>query len=303
MRLGPLALILLAAACTNDDPGVGPAVLVASIVEEYEDLEFFGGISGLDLGKDGREITLLSDSGHVIAGQLGRDDEGRPTGLRRWRVGFIAEPEGLDVGRGGLDAEGLAMTDAGLFASLERIHAVWHISVEGEVEEQLPRPPEFEELQENSSLEALAADADGALYTLPERSGEWTRPFPVWRYVDGAWTHAFDLPRSGGFLAVGADFGPDGRLYLLERRMPLPFRFATRVRRFDVEDGRVTGETTLVETARGTHDNLEGIAVWRDDEGAIRLTMVSDDNHSRFQQTQIVEYRMPPELEAAAEAR
>src|SRR5690606_21625142 len=128
------------------------------------------------------------------------------------------------------------------------------------------------------------------LYTLPEGRGWWRRPFPVWRYADGAWARAFELPRQGQYLPVGADFGPDGRLYLLERRMPLPFRFGSRVRRFQIEDGRVAAEEVLLETAPGTHDNLEGLAVWRDDTGAIRLTMVSDDNHSDLQEAQIVEY-------------
>jgi hypothetical protein len=48
----------------------------------------------------------------------------------------------------------------------------------------------------------------------------------------------------------------------------------------------------LLETATGTYDNLEGLAVWRDDAGAIRLTMISDDNFKSFQVTQFVEYRV-----------
>jgi hypothetical protein len=195
------------------------------------------------------------------------------------------------------------VTDAGIFISLERLHEVWRVSPDGEVIERLPRHPDFAALQGNASLEALAADAEGALYALPERSGSWTRPFPVWRYADGVWSRAFEVPRRGRFLPVGADFGPDGRLYLLERRMPLPFDFATRVRRFEIVDGQIVSEETLLETPPGLHDNLEGLAVWRDDDGAIRLTMVSDDNYSRFQKTEIVEYRLQAELDAAAEAR
>jgi hypothetical protein len=50
-----------------------------------------------------------------------------------------------------------------------------------------------------------------------------------------------------------------------------------------------------LETVPRTHDNLEGIAVWRDAEGFIRLTMISDDNgRAPFQRTEFVEYRVLP---------
>ena len=40
----------------------------------------------------------------------------------------------------------------------------------------------------------------------------------------------------------------------------------------------------------GVHGNLEGLAVWQDPAGQIRLTMVSDDNYLPFMRGQIVEY-------------
>lgn len=300
LRLVPLILIILTT-CTHGGTK-GPAVLVASVVEDY-DLGFFGGFSGLELGPDGREITLLMDSGLLIHGLLHRDPEGRPTGLRRWVLVPITAPETVELTWRGLDTEGLAIGPDGMFVSLERVHMVWRVSDAGEALEVLPRHADFEALQDNSSFEALAVDAEGRLYTLPERSGEWGRPFPVWRYDGVGWTRVFDLPRRGRFLAVGADIGPDGRFYLLERRLFLPFGFATRVRRFTIEGDSVRDEETLLETPLGMHDNLEGLAVWQDATGGIRLTMVSDDNRSRFQETQIVEYVLPPELDAAAQGR
>src|SRR5690606_34680041 len=98
--------------------------------------------------------------------------------------------------------------------------------------------------------------------------------FPVFRFRNGAWDQPFTLPRRGGFLPVGADIGPDGRFYLLERELSSIFGFKSRVRRFDLSETGLTGEVTLLETASGTHDNLEGLAVWRDGAGAIRLTMI-----------------------------
>lgn len=297
-----VALILLTMACSSVARDTYPAVFVSSLVEEY-DLPFFGGISGVELSDDGRKISLVIDSGLLIVGDLFRDGNDDPGGLREWKLVPIKVPPGTVRDLRAVDTEGIAITDAGIFVSLERIHEVWRIAPDGKLAERLPRHPDFRRLQNNSSLEALAADEDGALYTLPERSGDWDVPFPVWRYADGEWTHAFDLPRRGRFLAVGADFGPDGRLYLLERRVLIPLGFATRVRRFTLGEGGVVDEETLLETALGTHDNLEGIAVWRDRNGDIRLTMVSDDNFSMFQETQIVEYRIPSSLDETAHAR
>ena len=51
-------------------------------------------------------------------------------------------------------------------------------------------------------------------------------------------------------------------------------------------------DDTLLETPTGTHENLEGLAVWRDPEGRLRLTMVADDNFNLFLRNQIVEYRL-----------
>ncbi len=303
MRLGLVALTLFAAVSCTDGRADGPAIFVASIEESYGHVGFFGGFSGMDLGPDGQDITLLTDSGNMIFGRLHRDADGRPVGLRRWRFVPINEPGGVQLGPRGLDSEGLAVDGDDIFVSFERQHAVWRVTREGGIDERLTRPAAFDELQDNASFEALAIDAAGTLYTLPERSGGWTKPFPVWRYKAGEWTQPFFLPRRGRYLPVGADFGPDGRLYLLERWMPLPYVFATRVRRFSLTQAGVSDEEILLETPPGHHDNLEGIAVWRDTAGAIRLTMVSDDNFSRWQRTEIVEYRLPAEVEAAAEVR
>ncbi|MEL7183193.1 MAG: esterase-like activity of phytase family protein, partial [Pseudomonadota bacterium] len=131
-----------------------------------------------------------------------------------------------------------------------------------------------------------ASDAEGRLYAIPERSGDLARPFPVYRRTGTTWEQPFTLRRDGRYLVAGADVGPDGRLYLLERQFAL-VGFRTRVRSFTLtgEDERLE-----LETAVGTHDNLEGLCVWTDGAGRLRLTMVSDDNQNAIQRTEFVEY-------------
>lgn len=94
-------------------------------------------------------------------------------------------------------------------------------------------------------------------------------------------------------MPVAADFGPDGRLYLLERDFRGIGGFASRLRRFDLTERGFDGETTLFQTPFSLHDNLEGLSIWRDAQGGLRATMISDDNFLFVQQTQIVEHRLP----------
>ena len=68
--------------------------------------------------------------------------------------------------------------------------------------------------------------------------------------------------------------------------------FKSRIRRFDLGSSGFTNETVLLETAPGTYDNLEGISLWSDTGGRIRLTLVSDDNFFPFQKTQLVEFAL-----------
>ena len=247
-----------------------------------------GGMSAIDLAPDGLGFTALSDRGGWTRGRLIRDATGRITGLEAAPIQLLKGVKDTPLAPGRNDSEGLAMAPDGVaYVALEGVARVLRYRDLAGSAENLPIPPAFKKLQRNSALEALAIGPDGALYTLPERSGGVTKPFPVWRFHKGKWDQPFTIPRSGAFLAVGADFGPDGRLYILERQFEGLLGFATRVRRFTL-DGR--GETVL-QTRLGSHGNLEGIAVWRDDDG-LRLTLIADDNFKFFLSTQIVEYRL-----------
>ncbi|MCR8548292.1 esterase-like activity of phytase family protein [Salipiger sp. P9] len=254
----------------------------------------FGGFSGLELSEDGSRFTAISDRAGIVSGRLLREN-GQIVGVEAGPLAPLLDTKGREQRTHLGDSEGLAVApDGRRFVSFEGRGRVWVYDAQG-VATRLPRAEAFQNLQGNSGLEALAIDAEGRLYTLPERSGELTRPFPVWRYDGRGWTQPFEIPRRGGFLAVGADIGPDGRFYLLEREFT-GFGFRSRVRRFDMTDTGLDGETTLFESHLLRHDNLEGLSVWREDGGAIRLTMISDDNFNAFQRTQFVEYTVPESL-------
>lgn len=249
----------------------------------------FGGFSAIEVGPDGAAVTILSDETVLSTGRLGRDAAGVVSGVELDAVGMLHDNRGRTLRRRFADSEGLAVgADGSVWISFEDRTRVRREGGPGAPPEGLPPHPDFAFMGRNLGLEALAVDGDGRLYAIPEEGRRAGGAFPVYRFEGGAWDVAFALPSRGGFEVSGADVGPDGRLYVLER----DFRgvgFRSRLRRFDLDGG---GERTLFETGTGTHDNLEGIAVWAD-AGGLRATMISDDNFRRMQRTEIVDYRLP----------
>lgn len=253
----------------------------------------FGGFSAIHVFPGGDRFLAITDGADWTEGRILRNAQGRITAIEAAPMRFLRGLGQDPIEDGRNDSEGIAVApDGTVYVSFESVARVLRYARIDGPAENLPSPREFARLQRNSALEALAIGPDGTLYTLPERSGRLDRPFPVWRFRDGTWDQPFSLRRDGAFLAVGADIGPDGRFYLLEREFNGLSGFASRVRSFALSAEGLSDERTELQTGIGTHDNLEGISVWRDAEGDLRLTMISDNNYYFFLRTQIVEYRI-----------
>jgi hypothetical protein len=254
--------------------------------------KWFGGFSGIELSADGSEMVVLSDRAHVVRADIHRQD-GEITSVSLRSAQHLRSSKGRQLLGRIMDSEGLALApDGSLFISFEGVSRVVHHQTEASRARVLPRPDDFRGLPLNKSLEALAIDRKGHLYTLPENALNDAGDIPVWRWDGHSWSQPFTLPRRGGFLPVGADFGPDGRFYLLERSFVF-IGFRSRLRRWDITDQGAVNEVTLLQSSTGAHDNLEGLSVWRDAAGDLRATMVSDDNFKAIQRTELVEYTLP----------
>lgn len=278
-----IALCLLTACADGTDT---PARFLGAYTWQVENVRF-GGFSAMHLSDDGIGVIAVSDRGMILRGRIERQDDAI-TGVQI--DDFAAIRTDLPAGPPSMrDSEGLAVApDGTTYVSFEGITRVLRLSPDGPAT-RLPDHPAFADLQANAALEALAIDAQGRLYTMPEKSGGLDLPFPVWRFDGTDWQTAFHITRDPGFLPVGADFGPDGRLYVLERGFN-GIGFRSRVRRFDMpSSGTLTGEVMFAAPV-WRHDNLEGISVWRDEKDRTRLSMISDDNFFRLQRTEIVEY-------------
>jgi hypothetical protein len=249
----------------------------------HNDGAWFGGISGIEVFDEGRSFVAVSDRGVMLRGQFVREPGGRIVDMVVDSHEQMLDAEGQPLRGRRDDSEGLALAEDGtLYTSFEGLS---RLREEGNPPRMLPREDAFDAFGRNAGFEAVAITPGGALLAIPEDVADGG-DFPVWRFRGGEWDVPFFIPRSGAFLPVGADVGPDGLLYVLERALTGP-GFRSRVRVFTTEGG---GGAAVFESRTGLYDNLEGISVW-DDGAGIVMTMVSDDNFRFFQQTEIVEVR------------
>ena len=282
--------------CALFASGSAQAQATATFVQDYTwtnpDPQF-GGFSGIELSDDGLEMVALSDRGTLWRGTVSRDAQGKITSITADFMARLRTSAGEPVNGPNADSEGLAIApDGTIYVSFEGVARVARFKTPDSPAERIPRLDAFKKLKPNSALEALAIDASGALYTLPERSGGLQTPFPVWRFAQGKWSSPFSIPRDGDWLPVGADFGPDGKLYLLERDFLGMLGFRSRIMRYTITGDKIGDGERLWETGAGHYDNFEGISAWRDTEGALRLTLISDDNFTFYLRTQIAELRV-----------
>lgn len=255
--------------------------------------EDFGGFSGIEISADGTGFHALTDRSHLFWGSIDRDAEGIIRGMDLAGKARLKDSKGtpLNPGYRG-DSEGLAIgTDGLIRVSFEGLDRVAIYDDPDAAATRLPPPPQLSGMGVNRGIEALAIRDDGTIFAVPEESGGVRVPFTILTFRDGEWARHGWIRRDGNWLPVGADFGPDGWFYLLERDFKGVMGFASRVRRMQMTPTGPEDEEILLETRFMQYDNLESISVWDDGQG-IRLTMISDDNFLFVQRTEVVEYRL-----------
>lgn len=251
-----------------------------------------GGFSGVEVSENGAVFLAISDRGYVLRGRLLRA-AGHLAGVQTDPVRPLLTTGGTPVRGKGNDAEGAALApDGTLYVSFEGQNRILSYAAGKPVAQRRFTSDLFVSFPSNGGMEALAIDAAGTLYALPERIWRRRQPTPVYRLDAQGWTALPGYARNRGFLPVGADVGPDGRLYILERHFK-GLGFASRIRSYAIGPDALYDPQIILTTRQGRHGNLEGLSVWRDAQGAIRLTMVSDDNFLPVLPNQVVEYVVP----------
>lgn len=251
----------------------------------------FVGLSGLEVTPDGDHFVAISDRGWYLAGQFKREaglidavmltqyrpilgQDGWPVSGRR--VGDLSDAEGLAIG-----------PEGEIWISFERWARVARYDSITTPAQWIEDHPSFYTYRDNRQLEALAVAPDGTLYTFPEKP--LPEGFPIYRLDEEKWHIAGYIAQTDRFAIVGADFAPDGDLYLLERKLVLGLWWQSRIRKLDI--AAPAEIETLWTSARGDFGNLEGIALWQD-VGGLHVTLVSDDNGDPDEPTHFVELRL-----------
>ena len=249
----------------------------------------FGGFSGL-LITDGRLVSV-TDKGWWLDAKLTPTE----TGVELTEATLIQMQDGAgDVfDKQGGDAEGLTQQKGATLVSFERDHRVMTRKGPALLGETL-QDRAFERFPTNQGLESLATLPDGRLLAIGEARIDGNHRMFVIGPNDTV-TESL-LPGDSRHAPTGADLGPDGNLYILFRDYTPLLGVSIIVRRYELEpsgfpDPRTSQDLARFETGSGI-DNMEGIALWGDDDGQTRLTLISDDNFNSLQRTILVDMEL-----------
>lgn len=272
--------------------------------------EGFGGFSALAVTPDGARALLVTDAGDWFSARLERGEDGALIGLSEVDTGPLMASDGRELGRiGRYDSEGLTFAPDGMaYVSFERVHEIWGFDARREglaaPGRKIETPAAMRKLGSNKSLEAIAAAPDGGpleglLIVIGERPSAAFAPDanPAWAVPRPGRSggFAFALRRTDDFDVSDAAFLPGGDLLVLERRFKVLDGVRLRLRRVPASairaGARAEGEIVLAADMTYEIDNMEGLAVHRDADGATVVTLISDDNFNWFQRNLMLEFR------------
>ena len=277
-------------------------------IEMRSATDTFGGLSGIGFTAPDGKLTMVSDRGTFVSGQLIYDDRGVPLSLVGTTITPMQNSKGADLPRAfARDAEALTvLTRAELPVAIrvgfENLTRVADYTLENGVPTGAARevtiPDWLTRTRTNESIEAICvapptSPVAGSTLILTEGVVTGDGAHSGWllgkndkgpmSYRSGASTSPTDCA-----------FLPNGDLLVLERGVVL-VNFAARlvrVKATDVKPGAEMQGEVLFEAVGGDLDNMEGLAV-HDVAGDTRITLVSDNNFNDWERSLLLEFSLP----------
>jgi hypothetical protein len=261
----------------------------------------FGGISGLIVSEDGVRLLAITDNSNWLTGSL----QYRDGKLAGFKGGTIAPLRGLDggalSGKSG-DAEGLTGSlDGDVFVSFERDHRIWRYAFGKDGLAAKPAavatPAELKQAPENGGLEGIALLRDGRLLALSESFHDGDGNIRGWLLKDGADPQALRLKRRAPFDLTDIRQLAGSDVLTLERRFNRVGGVGFEMRRIkgaDITSAAILdGEVVADAGMNFIIDNMEGLSVRTDEDGATLVYVVSDDNfNAPVQQTLLMMFEL-----------
>ena len=271
----------------------------------------FGGLSGLRVADDGQNFLSVTDKGNWLRGRIVYRDS-VPIAIADAEMAPILGADGKSLkSRGWYDTEALAVADGVAYVGIERVQQIVRFDVGKDVLRARGRPvagpPGLKLLPHNQSIECLEVAPKGSalagtLISISERgldTGGNLMGFLIGGQNPQAVGGVFSLKRTDEFDVSDCALAPDGRLLVLERRFSWARGLAIRIRSVAlsaIKPGALVDGPQLIFADLGFQiDNMEGLSVHRAADGALVLTLVSDDNFSPLQRTLLLQFTLPGE--------
>lgn len=264
----------------------------------------FGGISAIRVAADGQNFISLTDRGNWVRGRIVYRGT-VPVAIRDAEMAPILGPDGRPLkSRGWYDTESIAEHGGTLYVGIERVQRIVRfdygrdgLTARGVP---IPVPSAFHALPSNGSLECLVmppqgAPLAGALIAISEQ-GHDARGNHLSFLIGGGADGTFSLKRTDDFDVSDCALTPGGKLLVLERRFSWTSGLAMRIRSVpltSIKPGATVDGPVLITADMGSEiDNMEGLSVHRAADGALVLTLVSDDNFSPLQRTVLLQFTL-----------
>ncbi|KRB21328.1 MULTISPECIES: esterase-like activity of phytase family protein [Mesorhizobium] len=263
----------------------------------------FGALSAFRFLKAGSDFIGVADTGYWFFGTVARDADRRPVAIQNFRMQQMVDQDGQPIDeKWEVDAEGLAVKDGIATVGFERNHRVSQFRIDPTNMKAPYRQLDFlvpaRELRQNRGFETVThANAngqhEGGLVVVSEKSLDKAGNIYA-AIIEGPRKGVFTVKRNDDFDITDGAFLPDGDLLLLERSFTMAGGLKMRLRRIhgeSVEKGAVADGPVLLDADMGYQiDNMEGLDVWTRDDGALMVSLISDDNHSILQRNLYLEF-------------
>ena len=286
----------------DDDKQFGSLEFVGGL-EMTSPSRDFGALSAFRFLKPGSDFIGVADTGFWFFGTVAHDAEKRPSGIQNFRMQQMVDASGQPIDKKWeVDAEGLAVKDGIATVGFERNQRVAQFKIDPANMKAPFKQLDFlvpaRELRQNRGFETVThanpyGQHEGGLVVVSEKSLDKAGNIFA-AIIEGPHKGVFTVKRNGDFDITDGAFLPDGDLLLLERSFSMAGGVKMRLRRIygeSVEKGAVADGPVLMEADMGFQiDNMEGLDVWTRDDGALMVSLVSDDNHSILQRNLYLEF-------------